>query len=66
MVKLYRWYHFLILIAQPVEDIQAIQQVASISSGNDDVIGSLIAENLRAAIGLEENIFNLKFNVLNS
>ena len=32
--------------AQPVEDIQAIQQVASISAGNDDIIGSLIADAL--------------------
>eukprot|EP00978_Attheya_sp_CCMP212_P049017 scaffold604596_cov558-Attheya_sp.AAC.1 len=32
--------------AQPVEDIQSIQQVASISSGNDEVIGSLIADAL--------------------
>ena len=38
--------------AQPVEDIQAIQQVASISSGNDDVIGSLIADAL-AKVGKE-------------
>jgi hypothetical protein len=26
--------------AQPVEDIQSIQQVATISSGNDEIIGS--------------------------
>ena len=26
--------------AQPVEDIQSIQQVASISAGNDDIIGA--------------------------
>lgn len=32
--------------AQPVEDIQSIQQVASISAGNDSIIGSLIAEAL--------------------
>lgn len=38
--------------AQPVEDIQAIQQVASISAGNDDVIGSLIADAL-AKVGKE-------------
>ena len=30
--------------AQPVEDIQSIQHVASISGGNDNVIGSLIAD----------------------
>jgi chaperonin GroEL len=30
--------------AQPVEDIQSIQQVATISSGNDEIIGSLIAD----------------------
>ena len=45
--------------AQPVEDIQAIQQVASISAGNDDVIGSLIADALAkvgkdGVISLEE------------
>ena len=28
--------------AQPVEDIQSIKQVASISAGNDDIIGALI------------------------
>jgi chaperonin GroEL len=28
--------------AQPVEDIQSIQQVATISSGNDEIIGSLM------------------------
>jgi len=38
--------------AQPVEDIQAIQHVASISAGNDDVIGSLIADAL-AKVGKE-------------
>ena len=32
--------------AQPVEDIQSIQQVASISAGNDEIIGSLIADAL--------------------
>jgi chaperonin GroEL len=31
--------------AQPV-DIQSIQQVATISSGNDEIIGSLIADAL--------------------
>jgi len=45
--------------AQPVEDIQSIQQVASISAGNDDVIGSLIADALSkvgrdGVISLEE------------
>ena len=38
--------------AQPVEDIQAIQQVASISAGNDEIIGSLIADAL-AKVGKE-------------
>jgi chaperonin GroEL len=38
--------------AQPVEDLQSIQQVASISAGNDDVIGSLIADAL-AKVGKE-------------
>jgi chaperonin GroEL len=38
--------------AQPVEDIQSIQQVASISAGNDNVIGSLIADAL-AKVGKE-------------
>jgi chaperonin GroEL len=32
--------------AQPVEDLQSIQQVASISAGNDEIIGSLIADAL--------------------
>ena len=32
--------------AEPVEDIQAIEQVASISAGNDNIIGSLIANAL--------------------
>ena len=36
--------------AQPVEDIQAIEQVASISAGNDPVIGELIA-NALAKVG---------------
>jgi chaperonin GroEL len=45
--------------AQPVEDIQSIKQVASISAGNDDVIGSLIADALSkvgkdGVISLEE------------
>ena len=38
--------------AQPVEDIQSIQQVASISAGNDDMIGSLISDAL-AKVGKE-------------
>lgn len=38
--------------AQSVEDLQSIQQVASISSGNDEVIGSLIADAL-AKVGKE-------------
>ena len=45
--------------AQSVEDIQSIQQVASISAGNDDIIGSLIADALakvgkHGVISLEE------------
>lgn len=45
--------------AQPVEEIQSIQQVASISAGNDNVIGSLIADALSkvgkdGVISLEE------------
>eukprot|EP00977_Amphora_coffeiformis_P028606 scaffold36343_cov4245-Amphora_coffeaeformis.AAC.4 len=45
--------------AQPVEEIQSIQQVASISAGNDEVIGSLIADALskvgkEGVISLEE------------
>ena len=45
--------------AQPVEDIQAIKQVASISAGNDVVIGELIAKALAkvgkdGVISLEE------------
>nr|YP_009496571.1 chaperonin GroEL [Actinocyclus subtilis]AWT39284.1 chaperonin GroEL [Actinocyclus subtilis] len=45
--------------AQPVEDIQSIKQVASISAGNDDVIGCLIADALdkvgkEGIISLEE------------
>eukprot|EP00984_Skeletonema_dohrnii_P035331 scaffold34986_cov2104-Skeletonema_dohrnii-CCMP3373.AAC.2 len=38
--------------AQPVEDIQSIKQVASISAGNDDIIGALIADAL-AKVGKE-------------
>merc|ERR1711997_479517 len=38
--------------AQSVEEIQSIQQVASISAGNDDIIGSLIADAL-AKVGKE-------------
>merc|ERR1712085_185831 len=37
-------------VAQPVEDIQSIEQVASISAGNDVIIGSLIA-NALAKVG---------------
>ena len=45
--------------AQPVEDITAIEQVASISAGNDNFIGSLIADALHKVgkegiISLEE------------
>ena len=45
--------------AQPIEDIQSIQQVASISAGNDEMIGSLIADALskvgkEGVISLEE------------
>nr|YP_010241860.1 60-kDa chaperonin [Coscinodiscus wailesii]QTI82775.1 60-kDa chaperonin [Coscinodiscus wailesii] len=45
--------------AQPVEDIESIKQVASISAGNDNVIGSLIAAALdkvgkEGVISLEE------------
>jgi chaperonin GroEL len=45
--------------AQPVEDLESIKQVASISAGNDDVIGSLIADALSkvgkdGVISLEE------------
>jgi chaperonin GroEL len=45
--------------AQPVEDIQAIQQVASLSAGNDEIIGLLIADALskvgkEGVISLEE------------
>ena len=45
--------------AQPVEDLQSIQQVASISAGNDELIGSLIADALKkvgkeGVISLEE------------
>ena len=38
--------------AQPVDDLDSIQQVASISSGNDNLIGSLIASAL-AKVGKE-------------
>nr|AWT38736.1 chaperonin GroEL [Licmophora sp.] len=38
--------------AQPVEDIQSIKQVASISSGNDEMIGDLISDAL-AKVGKE-------------
>lgn len=38
--------------AQSVEDLQSIKQVASISAGNDDVIGSLISDAL-AKVGRE-------------
>lgn len=45
--------------AQPVEDIQSIKHVASISAGNDNIIGSLIADALSkvgkdGVISLEE------------
>ena len=45
--------------AQPVEDIQSIQQVASISAGNDEEIGTLISNALskvgkEGVIALEE------------
>jgi len=45
--------------AQSVEDLQSIKQVASISAGNDDVIGALIADALgkvgkEGVISLEE------------
>lgn len=45
--------------AQPVEDIESIKQVAAISAGNDDAIGSLIADALAkvgkdGVISLEE------------
>jgi len=38
--------------AQPVEDIESIRQVASISAGNDNIIGSLISDAL-AKVGKE-------------
>merc|ERR1712194_434924 len=44
--------------AQSVEEIQSIQQVASISAGNDDVIGCLIADAL-AKVG-KEGIISLE------
>jgi len=45
--------------AEPIEDIRSIHQVASISSGNDNVIGSLISDALtkvgkEGIISLEE------------
>ena len=45
--------------AQPVEDLKSIKEVASISAGNDDVIGTLIADALSkvgkdGVISLEE------------
>ena len=45
--------------AQPVEDLQSVQQVAAISAGNDEIIGSLIANALEkvgkeGVISLEE------------
>ena len=45
--------------AQPVEEIESIKQVAAISAGNDDIIGSLIADALSkigkdGVISLEE------------
>ena len=45
--------------AQSVEDLQSIKQVASISAGNDEIIGSLIADALKkvgkeGVISLEE------------
>ena len=45
--------------AQPVDDLESIQQVASISAGNDEFIGSLIADALskvgkEGVISLEE------------
>ena len=39
-------------LLQPVEDIQSIQQVASISAGNDEVLDALIADAL-AKVGKE-------------
>ena len=44
--------------AQSVEDLKSIQQVASISSGNDELIGSLIADAL-AKVG-KEGIISLE------
>ena len=46
--------------AQPVEEVQSIEQVASISAGNDNIIGSLIARALAqvgkdGVISLEES-----------
>jgi len=44
--------------AQPVENIQSIQHVASISAGNDEIIGSLISDAL-AKVG-KEGIISLE------
>ena len=44
--------------AQSVEDLQSIKQVASISAGNDDIIGSLIADAL-AKVG-KDGIISLE------
>jgi hypothetical protein len=44
-------------ICPTLEDIQSIQQVATISSGNDEIIGSLIADAFigkEGVISLEE------------
>ena len=46
-------------VAQPVEDIQSIEQVATISAGNDEITGKLIANALskvgkEGVISLEE------------
>nr|QYB18924.1 60 kDa chaperonin [Climaconeis sp.] len=46
-------------LARPVENIESVQQVAAISAGNDDLIGSIIAEALEkvgkdGVIALEE------------
>jgi chaperonin GroEL len=44
--------------AKPVEDIQSIEQVASISAGNDSIIGALIAQAL-SKVG-KEGIISLE------
>jgi len=44
--------------AQPVEEVESIQQVATISSGNDEIIGSLIA-NALSKVG-KEGIISLE------